>query len=175
MQDLTPDLAQAICVLEQVGYILEKELSHWLSYMNKKKKPFFRADNKDTFNAQRELGNDDTWSAIKSLISFKIEKRSTEMNSVRSLSYLIAIHIFIGLFYALIILVLLIGSSVDDQRTLILFSVIYFIYGFFSSIFTELFITPFATFKLLNLAGIVFLLILVNFIARFLGFESIPW
>lgn len=142
--------------------------------MCKKRKPFFK-NNRNASDIQSNLGRPETSTAIRSLISFKIERRTTGINSSGNSIALVIIHIAQGLFYALIMSLLLIYLNIDDRRTLLLFLFIFFIYGFFTSLFTELYITPFVTNKILSLAVFVFLFILANLVSGFFGFSSIPW
>lgn len=145
------------------------------NFMYKKKKPFFSVSNKKSSEIRSELNRPNTWLAIMSLISLKIEKVPSEIYSRSHFVYRLFLYIVGGIFYALIAIVLLLGLRMDDQRTLILFTVIYFIYGFFSSLFTASYRLPLVTSRILGLVIFIFFLVLANFMANILGFDVIPW
>ncbi|MBT9100310.1 hypothetical protein KFZ76_21685 [Methylovulum psychrotolerans] len=143
--------------------------------MYKKRKPFFELNNKKLSDIQGKLNRPSVCSAIMSLISLRIEKVSSDTYSKSQFVYRLFLHILSGVFYSSIAIVLLLGLRVIDNRTFILFTTVYFIYGFFSSLFTTHYRFPLVTSRILGLLIFILLLVAANFMAIIFKFDSIPW
>lgn len=135
------------------------------------RKPFFKENSDISTRKKKWTISSNTWSAIKALTAFKIEKRN-EKSTGENPIYLFTILIFSGFLNGFIIWVLLIGTGIDDKRTWFLFILVYFVYGVVSTIFTHIYLVPLATSKLIYLAGVILLLFLTNYVAWLLGFSA---
>ena len=138
--------------------------------MRKQRKPFFSVDKGGISNTRGELAKQNTCSAIRSLFSITIEKRQSS-----SFIYLLFTGISFGILFIVIGVVLLFHFEVNDHRTIILFSILYFIYGFLITLIQNIYQIPLGTARLFFLITFVLFFILTNLLARWLGFDSIPW
>jgi hypothetical protein len=138
--------------------------------MKKPSKPLFSGDNGNVSRTRGKLEHPSTWSAIRSLFSITVEKRQPS-----TFIYLLFTGIPFGVLFIIIGISLLFHFEVNDHRTIILYSILYFIYGFFITLVQNIYLIPLGTARLFFLITFVLFFILTNLLAYCLGFGSIPW
>lgn len=138
--------------------------------MKKPSKPLFSGGNGNVSRTRGKLAHPSTWSAIRSLFSITVEKRQPS-----TFIYLLFTGIPFGVLFIIIGISLLFHFEVNDHRTIILFSILYFIYGFFITLIQNIYLIPLGTARLFFLITFVLFFILTNLLAYYLGFGSIPW
>lgn len=136
--------------------------------MKRLRKPFFSG--KGVSKTRKKYSNNNIWSAIKLLFSISIERRSPS-----SFIYLLLIGVSFGGLFIVIGFVVLSHFGVNDQRTIILFSILYFIYGFCMASIQNVYIIPLGTARVYFLITFVFFFLFTNLLACWLGFNFIPW
>lgn len=138
--------------------------------MKKQHKPFFNEDKGGISKTKGKLVKQNTCSAVRSLFSIAIEKRQPS-----NFIYLLFTGTSFGVLFIVIGVILLFHFEVNDHRTILLFSALYFIYGFLITSIQNIYLIPLGTARLFFLITFVLFFILTNLFARWLGFGSIPW
>ncbi len=138
--------------------------------MKRSRKPFFSSSKGGISKTRKKFSNLNYWSAIKSLFSIAVKTRPPS-----SFNYLLFSGICFGSLFIVIGVVLLIHFEVNDHRTIILFSILYFIYGFCITLIQNIYLIPLGTARVFFLITFVFFFLLTNLLASWLEFDFIPW
>lgn len=133
--------------------------------MNRLRKPFYSSNGRDK-SKKRGLA----WLAIKTLFSISVKTRPSV-----SFIYLLFTGSCFGILFIIIGFVLLFNFEVNDHRTIILFFISCFIYGFYITLIQNKYLIPLGTARSFFFITFVLFFMMVNSLACFLGFDFIPW
>ena len=138
--------------------------------MKRSRKPFFSSSKEGASKTRKNNSSLNFWSAIKLLFSITVETRPPS-----SFIYLLFTGICFGILFIVMGFVLMFHFDINDHRTIILFSILYFIYGFCITLIQNIYLISLGTARILFLITFALFFILVNLLAGWLGFDYIPW